>query len=338
MLSEFEHWSHDHSNAGKPLAAFLEESPEAQWFREQLSAGEAEPEWQELKGEVRQQAWDAYITDASNTWSAEKIESYNRLLDGKVLIPQPFNPTLRNFYERESGFAISKFMVIEGVVALLVAVLFIRLANRMRGGERPRGKLWNMFEAVLLYFRDVVVRPAIGGKDADRFVPLLWTVFLFILGCNLAGMIPFVGAPTASFGVTLGMAGVIFVTGLFFGMKRFGFIGFFRNLVPSTGLPLVAAIPIGLVMLVIEVIGLFIKHAVLGIRLLANMVAGHIVLLAIMGLAVAAAETAAWPAIASISVIGSTLVSMLELFVAFLQAFIFTFLSALFIGMSIHHH
>lgn len=134
------------------------------------------------------------------------------------------------------------------------------------------------------------------------------------------------------------MAGVIFVTGLFFGMKRFGFIGFFRNLVPSTGLPLVAAIPIGLVMLVIEVIGLFIKHAVLGIRLLANMVAGHIVLLAIMGLAVAAAETAAWPAIASISVIGSTLVSMLELFVAFLQAFIFTFLSALFIGMSIHHH
>ncbi len=164
VLSEFEHWSHDHSNAGKPLAAFLEESPEAQWFREQLSAGEAEPEWQELKGEVRQQAWDAYITDASNTWSAEKIESYNRLLDGKVLIPQPFNPTLRNFYERESGFAISKFMVIEGVVALLVAVLFIRLANRMRGGERPRGKLWNMFEAVLLYFRDVVVRPAIGGR------------------------------------------------------------------------------------------------------------------------------------------------------------------------------
>jgi F-type H+-transporting ATPase subunit a len=81
-----------------------------------------------------------------------------------------------------------------------------------------------------------------------------------------------------------------------------------------------------------------IKHAVLGVRLLANMVAGHMVLLAIMGMGAAAATSDLWPVIATIAVIGSVLISCLELFVALLQAFVFTFLSALFIGMATHHH
>ena len=337
LLESYEHWTHDHVHMGKPLDVFLETADTNEAFQELIASESAAAKWNDWKTEQKETFWNQFITDEANTWSEEKVDSYNQLLDGKILIPQPFG-TLRNLYQRESGFAVSKFMVIETVVALIVATLFIRLANRMRGGNRPRGKLWNMFEAILLYFRDGVVRPAIGEKDADKFVPLLWTVFLFILGCNLSGMIPFVGSPTASFSVTIGMAGVIFVTGLYFGMKRFGFVGFFQNLVPSTGLPAAAAIPIAIVLLIIEVLGLLIKHAVLGIRLVANMVAGHIVLLAIMGLAVGAAGSAAWPAVAAISVIGSTLISMLELFVAFLQAFIFTFLSALFIGMSIHHH
>jgi F-type H+-transporting ATPase subunit a len=86
------------------------------------------------------------------------------------------------------------------------------------------------------------------------------------------------------------------------------------------------------------VLGLLIKHVVLGIRLLANMVAGHLVLLAIMGLAVAAAGTSNWGLTAVISVLGSANFSLLELFVAFLQAYVFTFLSALFIGAAVHHH
>ena len=85
---------------------------------------------------------------------------------------------------------------------------------------------------------------------------------------------------------------------------------------------------------------MFIKHAVLGIRLLANMVAGHLVLLGIMGLiaAAAAAPLANWSLVATIGILGSTIFSILELFVSFLQAYIFTFLSALFIGASVHHH
>ena len=104
------------------------------------------------------------------------------------------------------------------------------------------------------------------------------------------------------------------------------------------GLPLPLAIPIVPMLFAIEVMGLFIKHAVLGVRLVANMVAGHLVLLAIMGLAVAAAESANWPITAVISVVGSALFSCLELFVAFLQAYVFTFLSALFIGSAVHQH
>jgi F-type H+-transporting ATPase subunit a len=147
-----------------------------------------------------------------------------------------------------------------------------------------------------------------------------------------------VGAPTGSFSVTLGLAFVTFATVVVVGSMRFGFIGFWKNQVPHLGLPLALAIPIVPMLFAIEVLGLFIKHAVLGVRLLANMVAGHLVLLAIMGLAVAAASSPIWGVTATISVVGSALFSLLELFVAFLQAYVFTFLSALFIGAAVHHH
>jgi F-type H+-transporting ATPase subunit a len=231
-------------------------------------------------------------------------------------------------------------MIIELVVALLLVAVFSLLAKRLTASHRPRGKLWNLLEVFLCFISDQVARPAIGKHDADRFVPLLWTMFLFILGMNLMGMIPFVGAPTSAFGVTLAMAGITFVTGLVFGTVKFGFVGYWTNQVPKMGLPAVLGIVIVPMIFLLEVLGLFIKHAVLGIRLLANMVAGHLVLLAIMGLAVAAGTSSvgAWLPTAAISVIGSTIFSVLELFVAFLQAYVFTFLSALFIGSAIHHH
>jgi F-type H+-transporting ATPase subunit a len=98
--------------------------------------------------------------------------------------------------------------------------------------------------------------------------------------------------------------------------------------------------PLKLMILAIELLGLVIKHGVLSIRLLANMVAGHLVLLGILALiaGAAAASQGTWAMVTTISVIGSTLFCCLELFVAFLQAYIFTFLSALFVGAAIHHH
>jgi F-type H+-transporting ATPase subunit a len=201
-------------------------------------------------------------------------------------------------------------------------------------------------ELFLLYLRDNVARTAIGKHDGDRFVPLLWTIFMFVLGCNLCGMIPWVGTPTGSLSVTSALAAVTFLTGTLSGMRKFGVAGFFVNQVPSMSLPLLMAIFIKPLVLVLELVGLCIKHAVLAIRLLANMIAGHLVLLGIMGLAFGATAAASfadvspwlWGGTAIVSLVGSTLFSCLELFVAFLQAYIFTFLSALFIGAAVHHH
>lgn len=273
------------------------------------------------------------------------IAEINDQLSGKIIIPQPFG-TLKNLYQKESGFAISKFMLIELAVAAILAFVFIRLARRyQREGDRPRGRAWNLFESFLMYLRDGVVRPAIAhdphhNHEADRFLPLLWTMFFFILGCNLMGMLPWAGSPTASFGVTLALAGITLLTVFVAGMAKFGPIGFWKNQIPSMDLPFALAILLKPMIFIIEVVGLLIRHAILAVRLLANMAAGHLVILGIMGLIVTAATASAatWGTVTVIAVIGTALFSLLELFVAFLQAYIFTFLSALFIGTAVHHH
>lgn len=330
-------WKSDHDHAGKSFAAFLKEQADREWFQQNLSQGSFAADWQaaqRVAGDLT-----AYRSDQSIKWAPEKVAGYNRALSGKILIPQPFG-TLRNLYEPESGLCISKFMVVEVVVACVLFVLFTWLAKRVSTAERPKGRLWNLLEGFVVFIRDQVARPAIGDHDADQFVPLLLTAFFFVLGCNLSGMIPWVGAPTGSWGVTLALAAVTFATVIVFGMIKFGPIGFFLNQIPGMDLPIWIAVVIKPVILGIELLGLCIKHAVLSIRLLANIVAGHLVLLAIMLMAFSleGALSPTWPITAIIAVLGSTAFSCLELFVAVLQAYIFTFLSALFIGAAIHHH
>lgn len=363
-------WNHDHANFGRPFDAMLEEAhaatqrqyaaahpdqpvaegqafqgwlaatrPPYAWFSRWRSQPQAAAEW----ATATQAAGDLAAYD--HPWQAEKIEAYNGHLSGKILIPQPFGE-LRNLHEPGSGFCISKFMVIEVAVALVLLAAFAWLGKKAVAGGPPRGRLWNLLEVFLEYLRDKVARPSIGEHDGDRFVPLLWTIFLFILGCNLCGLLPWVGAPTSSLGVTSGLAAVTFATGVVCGVRRFGPLGFFLNQVPPMKLPFPLGLIIKPMILAIELLGLCIKHGVLAVRLLANMAAGHLVLVGIMGLAFGAsaafsfatAPSWQWWLTAAISVIASTLFSCLELFVAFLQAYVFTFLSALFIGAAIHHH
>ena len=178
------------------------------------------------------------------------------------------------------------------------------------------------------------------SHTADKFVPLLWTIFFFVLFSNLMGMLPWVGAPTGSFSVTLGLAAVSIGASILFGKLKFGFFGFWVNQIPQMDLPLPLAVILKPMIFLIEVLGFFIKHGVLAVRLLANMVAGHLVLLAIMMLAFSAegARSDFWSITAVISVLASTAFSVLELFVAFLQAYLFTFLTALFIGAATSRH
>ena len=235
---------------------------------------------------------------------------------------------------------LTKFMVLEVVAALLIAAIFIPLANRIRTGERPSGRIWNLLETMLVFLRDEVARPAIGKHDADRFMPFLWTMFFFVLGCNLLGMVPWLGSPTGALAATGALALITFGTVLAAGMLKLGPIGFWAAQVPHMDLPLLLAIPLKPMIFLIELLGLCIKHFVLSVRLLANMMAGHLVLGVIVAFIAASVKVGllGWLGISTASILGATALSLLELFVAFLQAYIFTFLSALFIGMAVHPH
>src|SRR5262249_11239175 len=107
-------------------------------------------------------------------------------------------------------FGLTKFKILLLLAALLMLAIFVPLAKRARDGSPPRGVFWNLFETLLTFIRDQVAKPAIG-HDADRYVPFLWTLFLFVLFCNLLGMFPFMGSPTASISVTGGLAVVAFL-------------------------------------------------------------------------------------------------------------------------------
>jgi len=249
--------------------------------------------------------------------------------DVKLEIPQPLEPL---------GVEITKFMVLELVAAVLMILIFIPVSRRIASGRPPRGRFWNLFEAMILFVRDEMVRPAIGRPTADRFVPFILTLFFFILFCNLLGMIPWAGSPTGSISVTAALAVIAFCVVLGAGMLRFGPVKFWTGLVPHMELPLVLAIFLKPMILAIEVMGLLIKHTILAVRLLANMFAGHLVLAVILWFITASAGSGLWYGVMPASVLGATALSMLELFVAFLQAYIFAFLTALFIGMAVHQH
>ncbi len=238
------------------------------------------------------------------------------------------------------GFQVTKFMVLELVVAALMLLVFLSLARRMRVGGPPKGLFWNFFEVMLLFIRDEVARPSIGKHDADKFLPFLWNLFFFILFCNLLGIVPWAGSATGALTVTAALAGIAFCAVLGTGVQKFGVGGFFKNLVPHMQLPKAIAVMLVPMIFVIELAGLLIRHVVLAVRLLANMFAGHLVLAVMLSFIAALANSFlfAWMGITVASVAASAALTLLELFVAFLQAYIFTFLSALFIGMAVHPH
>ena len=269
------------------------------------------------------------------------LDEYNHALAGKILIPQPFG-TLKNFYTADSGFCISKVMIIEVAVAIFLFWAFQKFSKLIRSDKAPEGKGWNAFEALVLFVRDGIARTAIG-PDGDKFVPLLGTVFFFVLILNLIGMLPWIGAATGAFSLTLVLAGFMLIHAIYAGSKSLGVIGFWTNMIPKLDLPLwmlPLKIIICAIIFVVEVVGLFIKHGVLGVRLLANIVAGHLVLTAILGMIASAATLSfkMWGTVAIVVSLGGAAMSVLELAVCFLQAYVFTFLSAVWLASVIHSH
>jgi F-type H+-transporting ATPase subunit a len=233
---------------------------------------------------------------------------------------------------------LSKFHLLMLLAAGIVCAIYIPLAKRIQPGHGPKGAFWNFFEALLTFIRDNVAKPYIP-HHTDRYVPFLWTMFLFILTCNLLGMFPFLGSPTASISMTGALAFMVYVYIHLSGIMENGLAGHVNAFIPHMDMPLIIKVPILVMLIPIEFVGLIIKCFVLAVRLFANMFAGHMVLATILIFIWQARNFYPSPlfwTITAASVLGSVALSLLELFVAFLQAFIFTFLTALFMGSILH--
>ena len=222
--------------------------------------------------------------------------------------------------------SITKHVVMMWIACAILLVAFT-VAARRRSESVPRG-LRNMLEVMMVYLRDEVARKSIP-EGADRFAGYLMTTFFFILTCNLLGLIPGMATPTGNISVTAALALIAFLVIQLGGIREYGVIQHFKNLVPP-GLP-IWLIPI---MFALELLSTFIKPFALCIRLFANMMAGHVVILAFISLIFILSEF--WYAVAPLSVGFALFVYLLEILVSFLQAYIFTMLTAQFIGMSVH--
>jgi F-type H+-transporting ATPase subunit a len=236
------------------------------------------------------------------------------------------------------GIPITRFMVMELVAAVLMVAVLVPVVRHIARNPVSHGWFMNMIESILMFIRDEVARPAIGGHGADRFLPYLWTVFFFVLFNNLLGIVPGGASATGNVNVTGVLAIMTFIVVVAAGMREMGAVGFWVGLVPHLDVPKAMQPLLWGLMLVIEVAGLFIRHIVLAVRLFANMFAGHVVLSVILGFILMAYTSLAFWLVMPASLGGVVALSLLELFVAFLQAYIFTFLSALFIGMAVHPH
>jgi F-type H+-transporting ATPase subunit a len=260
--------------------------------------------------------------------------------DGHWELPRYSEKPVLTLWEKYPLFTgqITKFMVLEIVGAVLLVLIFCWLAKKIATGTRPAGRLWNFLEGFVVFIRDEIVRPAIGKHDADRFLPFLLTLFFFILVLNLFGMIPFLGSATGALAVTAVFAVITFLVVVGSGMKKMGVVGFLKAQVPHMDLPPWMAVVLLPGIWLIEMFGLLVKHFVLCVRLFANMFAGHLVLAVFTGfIGVVWGSYLVW-GVAPAVFLASIALSLLELFVAFLQAYVFTFLAALFIGSAQHAH
>jgi F-type H+-transporting ATPase subunit a len=237
------------------------------------------------------------------------------------------------------GVPITRFMLMELIACFLIIIVFIPVVRHIARTPYSRGWFMNIFEAMLLFIRDDVARPAIGGHGADRFLPFLWTAFFFVLFNNLLGLIPSGASATGNINVTAGLAIMTLYTVVSAGIREMGFAGYWLGIVPHLDVPPWLKPLLWGLMFAIEILGLLIRHVVLAVRLFANMFAGHVVLAVILGF-ILMTKVFSWQffAVAPFSLMGVAILSLLELFVAFLQAYIFTFLSALFIGSAVHPH
>ena len=252
------------------------------------------------------------------------------------------------------GWYVSSASVMLILAGILTAAAIIpaakRIATRDTGSladYRTDGAWANFVEWICLYLRENAFR-AVLGKETDRFAPLLWTLFWFILFCNLLGLVPLRditaafgvndghglgGTATQSIWVNGGLAVVAFLYWNGVGLYR-DWKGWFKHMTADT------PFYIAPLMVVIEFVSMFVKPFALAVRLFANMTAGHVLIAALLSFVLAlpkALGAAGWP-LALVPLLGAAAINLLEIVIALVQAFIFTFLTCVFLGQLVAHH
>ncbi len=241
--------------------------------------------------------------------------------------------------EADNSVKIYDFSITKNVASLLLSAVILLLvftsvskSYTTSRGKAPKG-LQSFLEPIVLFVRDEVARPSIGPKY-EKYMPYLLTLFFFILVNNLLGLLPGGANLTGNIAVTFTLAIITFLIVQFSGNK-----GYWMHLVKPPGVPL-ALLPI---MIPVEIVGVFMKPFSLMVRLFANITAGHIIILSLLGLIFTASSMGGMITgviISPVVAVFTIFMNAIELLVAFLQAFIFTLLTAMYIGSAVeeHHH
>jgi len=224
--------------------------------------------------------------------------------------------------DSDNQLIFSKQLIMMLLASFIIISLFI---FGYKKDKKVQSGIGNLLEVFVVFIRDEIVYPNMGEKQGRKFLPLILTFFFFIVMLNLLGLIPGSATATASFSVTVALALITFFTYIIFGNKDF-----WKHIFATPGVPF-WLLPI---MIPVELIGLLTKPFALSVRLLANMNAGHIIILAFLGIIINMGSS--WVALGSIPM--ALAINMLEIFVAFLQGYIFCLLSSIFIGMAVMEH
>ena len=231
------------------------------------------------------------------------------------------------------------FMVLAAVLVFLTMKLAgLALARQRAGQNAPRGFAAAM-EGLVLFVRNEIAVANIG-HDGKKFAPLIMTLFFFILYSNLLGLIPYGATPSGNLAVTGTLALLVFFVIEIAGFVKLGPKGYLRTIFPKMpGIEGAGGVVVSIVMGPIEILGKLVKPIALAVRLFGNMTAGHFVVLSLFGIVLLFGNLGAWSyGIAGVTVVLVVGIMLLELFVAFLQAYVFALLSALFIGLIQHEH
>lgn len=248
-------------------------------------------------------------------------------LEGHLLAPNASHIVL--------DMSISRHLFFAWLSMMIVLFLMTRLAAMYKRGigrdTAPKGLFQNFFETIIMFVRDEIARPNLGVKT-DKYLPYLLTAFFFILVSNLLGLVPYGATATSSLMITTVLAVFTFVITQMAGTKDYWLHIFWPPGVPAFVKP---------ILIPVEVMGILTKPIALAIRLFANMTAGHLVILSLIGLIFSFAKMfgpGVGFGVAPISVAFALFVYVLELLVSLIQAYVFTMLSALFISIAIQEH